>query len=193
VRSEIYLPYAQRLWRSGFLVVRAEGDVPGLEAAVRREVSTIDPGVALSSFRTMNDQISGSMDRSRFLTFLLGAFAALALTVAAVGVFGVVSYSVSQRTREFGIRMALGAQRQDIFKLVVGNEFSVVLVGVVLGLVSAAVLSRFLSSLLFEIVPTDALTYAGVALILSAVALAACYIPSRRATKVDPTIALRYE
>ena len=186
-------PPAQRFWRSGFLLVRAEGKVLGWEEAVRREIREIDPSVALSTFRTMNDQISGSIDRPRLLTFLLGSFALLALTLAAVGVYGVVSYSVSQRTREFGIRMALGAQRGDIFKLVVGNEFLMVLVGVIFGLLAALALSQFLTSLLFGVASTDALTYSTVVIVLSAAALAACYIPSRRATKVDPMIALRYE
>jgi putative ABC transport system permease protein len=123
----------------------------------------------------------------------LGVFAALALALATGGVFGVVSYSTSQQTRGFAIRLALGAQRRDIFRLVVGGGFLLILTGIGLGLVLALALTQALSSMLFDIVPTDPLTYAAVGLVLCAVALAACYFPSRQAMKVDPVIALRQE
>jgi putative ABC transport system permease protein len=193
VRLEIYLPYAQRLWRRCFLLVRSEPAPAELAAALRREIHQIDANIALSSFRSMNDHVSASLDPPRFHTFLLGVFATLALTLAAVGVFGVISYSTSQRTREFGIRLALGAQRRDVFRLVVGGGFVLVLTGVALGLILALALTQALSSMLFGIVPTDPATYGAVALVLSAVALLACYLPSRRAMKVDPVVALRYE
>jgi len=193
VRPEIYLPYAQKPWSSGFLVVRAAGEPTGLTAVLRREFREIDPTLALSDFRSMHTQISTSLESPRFNTILLGIFAALALTLAAVGVFGVVSYSISQRTRDFAIRLALGANRGDILGMVVGQGFGLVLLGEVLGLGSSLVLTRLLSNMLFGVVPTDPVTYATVAGILSVVAVSACYLPSRRATKVDPVVALRFE
>ena len=193
VRSEIYLPYVQRPWRSCFLLVRSSSEPAGLASAIRGEIRGIDPAIALTRFQSMNDYVSDSTGRPRFRTFLLGLFAAMALTLAVVGVFGVISYSVSQRARDLGIRVALGAKPRDIFGLVLGRGFLIVLAGIVLGLVGSLALTRFMSSLLFGITPHDASTFVWVALACGAAAFAACYFPSRRAMKVDPITVLRSE
>jgi putative ABC transport system permease protein len=192
-RPEFYMPYAQYPWRQCFLLVRSEAEPLELVSALRRQIREIDRGIALSDFRSVRSHVSASLNSPRFHTFLLGVFAALALALATGGVFGVVSYSTSQQTRGFAIRLALGAQRRDIFRLVVGGGFLLILTGIGLGLVLALALTQALSSMLFDIVPTDPLTYAAVGLVLCAVALAACYFPSRQAMKVDPVIALRQE
>jgi putative ABC transport system permease protein len=193
VRSEIYLPYAQLPWRQCFLLLRSTAGPAGLAEAVRREFRAIDPGIALTRLRSMNDQASESLAPPRFRTILLGVFAALALTLAAVGVFGVLSYSVSQRTRDFAIRVALGAERRDILRLLISEGLLLVLTGVVLGLGISLAMTRSLSSLLFGILPTDPATYAVVTVLLSLVAVAACYWPSRRALLVDLAVTLRHE
>jgi putative ABC transport system permease protein len=142
---------------------------------------------------SMEQLISSSVARRRFLRMVLVIFAGLALTLAAIGIFGVISYSVSRRTHEIGIRMALGAERRDVLRLVVGQGLGLALLGVAIGLAGAFAATRALSSLLYGISPTDPATFLGVSFLLTAVALLACYIPARRATKVDPIVALRYE
>jgi len=142
---------------------------------------------------TMESIISGSLSAQRFSMTLMGVFAALALVMASVGIYGVISYLMGQRTHEIGIRMALGARRADVLKLVVGQGFRMTLIGVGIGLVGALGLMRFLASLLYGVKPTDPLTFIAVSLILTVVALFACYIPARRAATVDPMVALRYE
>jgi putative ABC transport system permease protein len=143
--------------------------------------------------QTMEEIISASTADTRLPLVVLGVFASMALVLAAVGIYGVVSYSVSQRTHEMGIRMALGARRQDALRLVVAQGFKFALLGVTIGIIGALGLTRFLSSFLYGVNPTDPLTFIMVSLILSSVALMASYIPARRATKVDPMVALRYE
>jgi putative ABC transport system permease protein len=143
--------------------------------------------------QTMEQVISTSIAGSRSRLVLLGIFASIALLLAAVGIYGVVSYSVGQRTHEMGIRMALGARRRDVLRLVIGQGFTLALIGVMIGIIGALGITRFLSNFLYGVKPTDPLTYIAVSLTLSGVALTASYIPARRATKVDPMVALRYE
>ncbi|MFL6208617.1 MAG: ADOP family duplicated permease [Pyrinomonadaceae bacterium] len=194
LKPQMYLSYAQ----AGFfaprdLVVKTSVDPLGLAATVRANVWAVDKEQPVSDIRTMEEILSESVARQRFSTLLLGAFAALALVLAAVGLYGVMSYSVAQRTHEIGVRMALGAQTRDVLKLVVGQGLKLVLVGVLIGLAAAFVLTRVMASLLFGVSATDPVTFITISLVLLSVAVLASYIPARRATKVDPLIALRYE
>ena len=165
----------------------------GVAAAVRNEVLALDKDQPVYSIRTLDSVLSESVATPRFRTFLLAVFAGVALILACVGIYGVISYGVSQRTQEIGIRMALGAQATDVLKLVVKGGMLLVLVGVAVGLAGAFALTRLMRTLLFAVTPTDAATYATVSVGLLLVALIACYVPARRATKVDPLVALRYE
>jgi ABC-type antimicrobial peptide transport system permease subunit len=160
---------------------------------VRKIVAGLDREIPVQGARTMEDNISLVHSYERFSTLLLAAFAALALGLAIVGIYGVFSYVVAARTREFGIRLALGAQRQDVLVIVIREAFKVTLAGLLVGILAALALTRFLSSLLYGVKPTDPLTLVAVSLLLVCVALVACYIPARRATKVDPMAALRHE
>jgi putative ABC transport system permease protein len=175
------------------LVVRATQDPTRLVADIRQIVQSIDPDQPLGDVRTMQSMAAESVAPQRLTMLVSILFAALALVLAVVGLYGVISYSVAQRTHEFGVRMALGAERRDILKLVVGQGSRMILVGVGMGILGALALTRFVSSLLYGVKPTDPLTFLGVTLLLIAVALLASYIPARRATKVDPLVALRYE
>ena len=164
-----------------------------LAAAVRKEVQTIDPDQPVADVKTMEQWVDTSIAAPRYRTALLGLFAVLALVLASTGIYGVMSYSVAQRTHEIGVRMALGARQLDVLKLVVRQGVSRVVIGVGLGLVGAIALTRMMTTLLFGVSAKDPVTFAAVAGLLSVVALVACYIPARRATKVDPLVALRYE
>jgi putative ABC transport system permease protein len=190
---QIYLPHAQ--YRNGYLtlVVRTKSDPMSLAAEVRRQVMQVDPEQAVSNIATMDQVLSDSIVSRRFSATLLGILAGLGLLLAAIGVYGVISYGVSQRTREIGIRIALGAKRKDVLSLVVAQGMKLLLLGVGAGVVSALLLTPAMSSLLFGVSPSDPVTFAGSAIFLAAVALFACYIPARRAAKVDPMVALRYE
>ncbi|MGB7925761.1 MAG: ABC transporter permease [Pyrinomonadaceae bacterium] len=193
-KPQMYLPYSQAdFFAPRHLVVSTDVEPLSMAATVRSTVWAIDKDQPVSNITTMEDILSESVARQRFSMLLLGIFAAVALVLAAVGIYGVMSYSVAQRTHEFGIRMALGAQGRDVLKLAVGEGLKLVMIGVVIGLVAAFILTRVMSSLLFGVSATDPTTFIIISLALVSVALLASYIPARRATKVDPMVALRYE
>jgi putative ABC transport system permease protein len=164
-----------------------------LIAAVRSQVHALDNDQPVYDVSTLDQLLSNSIAKPRFYTALLGAFAVLALILASVGTYGVMSFSVNQRRREIGIRLAMGARRGDIFKLVVGRGLLLALTGVAIGLGGALALTRVMSGLLFGVSATDPMTFIMISLLLTGVALVACFVPARRATRVDPMIALRYE
>ncbi|HLL70263.1 MAG TPA: ABC transporter permease, partial [Pyrinomonadaceae bacterium] len=199
-RVEIYTPYSQvpqenfaAANRGLWLAVKTRSDPTSLTAAIRNEVLQIDKDQPISNVSTMEDIVAATVAPQKFATWLLGIFAGTAMLLAAIGIYGVMAYSVTQRTHEIGIRMALGAKNTDVLRMVVGQGMKLALVGVALGLIGAFAATRLMSSLLFGVSATDPLTYGGVAVLLAAVALFACLIPARKATKVDPMIALRYE
>lgn len=189
----IYVPMGQFAPVNAVVFLRAKVGVGNLGEAVRHEVEEIDPNLPVHSISTMDQVISRSMADRRFSLQLLGIFAAVALLLAAIGVYGVMSYSFSQRTHELGIRVALGAQRFDILRMVLGEGMRIVLIGLLSGLVGAAIVTRVFQSMLFQVDSADPATFITVSAILTAVALLACYIPAQRATRVDPILALRNE
>jgi putative ABC transport system permease protein len=193
-KPQMYLPHAQNeFFDPRSLVVRTNVDPLSLAATVRRTVWEIDKDQPVSDISSMEQVVSESVARQRFSMLLLGIFAALALVLAAVGIYGVMSYAVAQRTHEIGIRMALGAQRSDLLKLTIGQGLRLVVTGVVIGLAAALVLTRVMSSLLFGVSATDPITFLTISLVLVSVAVLASYIPAMRATRVDPIFALRYQ
>jgi putative ABC transport system permease protein len=175
------------------VVIRAPGDSAAIAAAVRRELNAIDPNQPIARVRTMDEWIARAVAAPRYQTTLLGLFAALAMCLAAVGIYGVMSYSVNQRTREIGVRMALGARRANVLGLVLRQGMGLVVIGVGIGLIGAFALTRVIGSFLFDVGARDPATFSAVAILLAAVAFIACIVPARRATKVDPMVALRYE
>jgi putative ABC transport system permease protein len=197
-RPEMYVPYLQPLlpgWGVPpmFLVVRSESEPASLAAAVRGVVRELDRDQPVYGVATMEQLLSRSIAPRRFNMTLLTVFAALALALAGMGIYGVMSYAVTERTREIGIRMALGAQAGDALKLVIRQGMRLALVGVALGLMGAFALTRLMENLLFEVKATDRLTFIVISVLMTSVALVACWIPARRATKVDPMVALRCE
>jgi predicted permease len=195
VKPEAYFAIGQMAgrYRRMNLAVRTSVDPKSLVPAIQRAIHEVDSGQPVYQVQTMNELVGESLGTRRFALFILLLFASLALVLAATGIYGVISYSVAQRTHEMGIRVALGAQASDVFKLVVGEYMRLTAAGVVIGLMGAFALTRVMNSLLFGVTSTDALTLATVSAGLITVALLACYVPARRATKVDPVISLRYE
>jgi putative ABC transport system permease protein len=197
IKAEIYLPYEQNndlgFYAPRDLAIRSSVDPVSLVAAARNEIHQVDPQQPISNIRTMNDVVGEETASQRLGMTLLTVFAILALVLAALGIYGVLAYFVVQHTQEIGVRMALGAQRSNILSLVLKKGMTLTLLGVVIGLAVAFALTRLMASLIYGVSPTDSLTYAGVALVLTLVAFLACYIPARRATRVDPMVALSYE
>jgi putative ABC transport system permease protein len=189
----LYLSAAGRVWPRMDVAVKTDRDPAAILPAVREAVRRLDPQLPLATVRTMDEWLSNSAAQPRLNAELLGVFAAVALLIAAIGIYGVLAYSVTQRTREIGLRMALGAPRARVLRLVVGEGMSVAACGIAAGLIGAAALGRTLSTLVFDVRVHDPATYAAVAAVLAAVALAACSIPARRASLVDPLVALREE
>lgn len=189
----VFLSLAQTPTSPMFLVARAHGDPKQLANAIQAEIHSLDRDMPITDVKTMDEYVTLSVASARFNTILLGGFAGLALVLAAVGIFGVISYSVAQRTQEIGIRRALGADTVSVLRLVLTQAMGLTAAGVIAGIASALAVTRLLQTLLFEVTPTDAATFIGVAIVLSGVAFLASYLPARRAAKVDPMIALRYE
>jgi putative ABC transport system permease protein len=192
-RVQGYFPYAQIPGGGMTVIIKASGDPNQLIAAVRQQVKVIDPDQPIYSIRTMDEIRAESVAPERLNLTLLSIFAGIALVLAIVGIYGVMSYSVTQRTHEIGIRMAIGAQPRDLFRMVIAQGMMLALIGVGVGLVGAFALTRLMTTMLFGVEPTDPATFAAIAVLLTAVALVACYVPGRRATKVDPVVSLRYE
>lgn len=188
-----YWPQPELVYPYMTLVIRTRGEATNIAPAARNVIRNLDPEQPVGEVSTMEGLLARSIARSRFNAVLLAVFSLVALVMAAVGIYGVMSYSVQQRTHEIGLRMALGAQQSDVLRLVVKQGIILGLIGVAVGLIAAFGLTRLIVSLLFEVPATDTRTFAAVAGGLFLITLVACYIPARRATKVDPIVALRYE
>lgn len=193
VKPEVYFPYLQVASHEMSLVVRTLPEPLSLTAAVKNQIQLIDKNLPIDETKTMQQLLAESVSGRRFNMLLLTIFAVVALILAMVGIYGVMSYTVAQRTHEIGIRVAIGAQSRDVFGMVIRQGMMLAVIGIVLGLVGAFALTRLMTSMLFGVEPTDTTTFVGIAVLLSVVALAACYIPGRRAAKVNPLVALRYE
>jgi putative ABC transport system permease protein len=190
---EMYVPYAQYAPPTMNVVVRAAADPANLVDALQVQVTAVDKDISLSAVTSMDDLVDTSVSQPRFCSELIGVFAMLALMLAAVGLYGLMAYSVTQRKNEFGIRMALGATREDILKLVLRRGSGLMLAGLSIGLATSIAVTRLLSSMLFAVSPNDPETFLAIMLLLVTVTLGACYVPAHRAAKVDPMVALRYE
>jgi putative ABC transport system permease protein len=195
---EVFVPFLQdplstEYQRAMTIVAQSKSDPGAIAGPLRAAVTSVDKSLPVFAFKPMTEYMHDSLSRRRFNMILLIVFGGVALVLAAVGIYGVISYSVTQRTHELGIRMALGAQQRDVLKLVVGQAMLVALGGVGIGLLASLALTRIIKSLLFNVGVTDPLTFAAIASLMTLIALLACLIPARRATKVDPLVALRYE
>lgn len=192
-RAEIDVPFDQSPWPQVSIAVRTAGDPASVTKSIAAAMKSIDPDVALANLKTMDQVVNDFLVGDRFLTLLYGTFAAVALLLAAVGIYGVITFSVAQRTHEIGLRMALGAAREQVLGLVLKEGLSLALIGSALGLVGAVLVGRAMQGMLYGVGAIDISAFAGVAAVLLGTALLACYIPARRAARVDPMVALRYE
>jgi len=193
---EMYVLYTQKPWPSMLnlrVALRTKSDPASMTASVREAIHSLDPDLPIAKATTLKTLLEDSMSQPRFSMLLLGSFGLVALLLASIGIYGVISYSVMQRTQEIGIRMALGAARRSVFGMVVGQGARLAGAGIVIGLMAAFGVTRMMASFLYGVQPTDPMTFAGVSLLLVGIALLACYLPARRATRVDPIVALRYE
>jgi putative ABC transport system permease protein len=194
VRFDLYMPLEQ--WGSAFvnhLAVRTTSDPVALLPTVRREIAALDPSQAATRVATMEELVSANLARSRFSAALLCGLSVLALLLAAIGIYGLLAYTISLGSGEIGIRLALGAQGRDIWRLIAGQGMRLVVAGLLVGLAASLVLTRLIAGLLFNVSATDPLILGGVALLLMLVALLACYVPARKAARIDPLVALREE
>jgi putative ABC transport system permease protein len=192
-RVQGYFPFLQMPDNGMTVIIKAGSDPNQLLASVRAAVKSIDSDQPIYNPRTMGEIRAESVAPERLNLTLLAIFAGIALVLAIVGIYGVMSYSVTQRTHEIGIRMAIGAQPRDVFAMILGHGMKLAFIGIGLGLIGAFALTRLMASMLFGVEPTDATTFGAIAVLLTIVALLACYLPGRRATKVEPTVSLRYE
>jgi putative ABC transport system permease protein len=191
--EEMYLPMAQVPWPNTTLLVRSEANSQSLVAAVRAKIAEIDPNLPVTGISSMEEVVGASVAQPKLTMQFVGIFAGFALLLAAVGIYGLMAYSVTARKQEMGIRVALGARPADILRLVVGQGMRMTVIGVVVGVIVSLALTRLLASLLFGVRATDPLVFGAATVILAGAAFVACYIPARRATRVDPIVVLRYE
>lgn len=191
--AEMYVPYLQRPWPNMTLTLRCANDPMSLSAAVRNQIRQVDKEQAASNIRTMEQVLSNSVSQRRFNLLMLSAFAAVAIALAVIGIYGVISFSVMQRTHEIGVRMALGARQIDILKLVLGEGLTLAVIGMVIGIIGGVAFSRIMSTLLYGVSPTDLSVFVSVSLALVGIALAACYFPAQRAISIEPIVAIRSE
>jgi predicted permease len=192
-RAEMFIPFWQVTERGIAVILKSDSSPQGLIAPLKAAVASIDPGVPVAGIAVLSDRVRESIDQPRFFAMLAMAFAVLAVTLAAIGIYGVMAYVVAQRTTEIGVRMALGATSSEVFRLVLGDGLKITAIGVVAGIAGSLLMARWMTALLFEVTPGDPATLAATAGALLLVAAAACFIPARRATRVDPMVALRAE